>query len=234
MEKHTVSRLIGAPPGYVGFDQGGLLTESITRNPHSVLLLDEIEKAHPDLFNILLQVMDHATLTDNNGKKADFRHVILIMTSNAGAREMASASIGFGERSNLGKGEQALERLFSPEFRNRLDATVTFGTLVPEAIEKVVDKFVNEVVQQLVEKKVTISLTPAARKYLAEKGYDKTFGARPMSRLIQKEIKQVLADEILFGKLQNGGKAEIDLGEEGLIFTYEIAPAEEEAIAAAV
>jgi ATP-dependent Clp protease ATP-binding subunit ClpA len=186
----------------------------------------KLKRPTPDLFNILLQVMDHATLTDNNGKKADFRHVILIMTSNAGAREMASASIGFGERSNLGKGEQALERLFNPEFRNRLDATVTFGPLVPEAIEKVVDKFVNEVVQQLVEKKVTISLTPAARKYLAEKGYDKTFGARPMSRLIQKEIKQVLADEILFGKLQNGGRAEIDLGEEGLIFTYEIAPAE--------
>ncbi len=234
MEKHTVSRLIGAPPGYVGFDQGGLLTESITRNPHSVLLLDEIEKAHPDLFNILLQVMDHATLTDNNGKKADFRHVILIMTSNAGAREMASASIGFGDRSNLGKGEQALERLFNPEFRNRLDATVTFGPLVPEAIEKVVDKFVHEVVQQLVEKKVTISLTPAARQYLAEKGYDKTFGARPMARLIQKEIKQVLADEILFGKLQDGGKAEIDLGEDGLVFKYVVAPVEERAVAEAV
>lgn len=221
MEKHTVSRLIGAPPGYVGFDQGGLLTEAITRNPHAVLLLDEIEKAHPDLFNILLQVMDHATLTDNNGKKADFRHVILIMTSNAGAREMASASIGFGERSNLGKGEQALEKLFSPEFRNRLDATVTFGTLPREAVERVVDKFMGEVVQQLSEKQVTISLTPAARGYLAEKGYDVTFGARPMARLIQKEVKMVLADEILFGKLQNGGKATIDLGEDGLVFAYE-------------
>jgi ATP-dependent Clp protease ATP-binding subunit ClpA len=221
MEKHTVSRLIGAPPGYVGFDQGGLLTEAITRNPHSVLLLDEIEKAHPDLFNILLQVMDHATLTDNNGKKADFRHVILIMTSNAGAREMASASIGFGQRSNAGKGEVALEKLFNPEFRNRLDATVTFGTLPREAVEKVVDKFVNEVVQQLAEKKVTISLTPAARGYLAEKGYDTTFGARPMARLIQKEVKMVLADEILFGKLQNGGTAKIDLGEDGLVFAYE-------------
>lgn len=221
MEKHTVSRLIGAPPGYVGFDQGGLLTEAITRNPHAVLLLDEIEKAHPDLFNILLQVMDHATLTDNNGKKADFRHVILIMTSNAGAREMASASIGFGERSNLGKGEQALEKLFSPEFRNRLDATVTFGPLPREAVEKVVDKFMNEVVQQLSEKRVTISLTPEARGYLAEKGYDVTFGARPMARLIQKEVKMILADEILFGKLQNGGKATIDLGEDGLVFAYE-------------
>lgn len=230
MEKHTVSRLIGAPPGYVGFDQGGLLTEAITRNPHAVLLLDEIEKAHPDLFNILLQVMDHAALTDNNGKKADFRHVILIMTSNAGAREMASASIGFGERSNLGKGEVALEKLFSPEFRNRLDATVTFSTLPREAIEKVVDKFVHEVVQQLAEKKVTIELTPAARGYLAEKGYDPTFGARPMARLIQKEMKMILADEILFGKLQNGGKASIDLGEDGLVFVYE--PAEEKAVEA--
>ena len=232
MEKHTVSRLIGAPPGYVGFDQGGLLTEAITRNPHSVLLLDEIEKAHPDLFNILLQVMDHAALTDNNGKKADFRHVILIMTSNAGAREMASASIGFGERSNLNKGEQALERLFSPEFRNRLDATVTFGPLVREAVEKVVDKFLKEVVVQLAEKKVTISLTPEARGYLAEKGYDPTFGARPMARLIQQEVKMVLADEILFGKLQNGGTAKIDLGEEGLVFVCTPAEGGEEKPAA--
>ena len=220
MEKHTVSRLIGAPPGYVGFDQGGLLTEAITRNPHSVLLLDEIEKAHPDLFNILLQVMDHATLTDNNGKKADFRHVILIMTSNAGAREMASAAIGFGERSNANKGEQALEKLFSPEFRNRLDATVTFGTLTHEAVERVVEKFMNELVQQLSEKKVSITLMPAARRYLAEKGYDTTYGARPMARLIQKEVKLVLADEILFGKLQDGGEVEIDLGTDGLTFQY--------------
>ena len=220
MEKHTVSRLIGAPPGYVGFDQGGLLTEAINRNPHAVLLLDEIEKAHPDLFNILLQVMDHATLTDNNGKKADFRHVILIMTSNAGAREIAAAAIGFGERSNASKGQQALEKLFSPEFRNRLDATVTFGALTPEAVERVVDKFMNELVQQLAEKKVSITLTPEARRYLAEKGYDATFGARPMARLIQQEVKQVLADEILFGKLQDGGKVEIDLGEDGLVFAY--------------
>ena len=233
MEKHTVSRLIGAPPGYVGFDQGGLLTEAITRNPHSVLLLDEIEKAHPDLFNILLQVMDHAALTDNNGKKADFRHVILIMTSNAGAREMASAAIGFGQRSNLGKGEQALEKLFSPEFRNRLDATVSFGPLTPAAVEKVVDKFMHEVVQQLVEKKITITLTPEARRYLAEKGYDVTFGARPMARLIQREVKQVLADEILFGQLQNGGTAEIDVGEDGLVFRYKSAelPMKEEEVA---
>ena len=227
MEKHTVSRLIGAPPGYVGFDQGGLLTEAITRNPHSVLLLDEIEKAHPDLFNILLQVMDHATLTDNNGKKADFRHVILIMTSNAGAREMAATAIGFGEQSNEGKDQQAIEKLFSPEFRNRLDGVVHFQTLPPAAVERVVDKFMKELIDQLAEKNVRIALTDDARRYLAEKGYDKTFGARPMARLIQSEVKQVLADEILFGQLQNGGRVEIDLGEDGLVFRYEPRPADE-------
>ena len=232
MEKHTVSRLIGAPPGYVGFDQGGLLTEAITRNPHSVLLLDEIEKAHPDLFNILLQVMDHATLTDNNGKKADFRHVILIMTSNAGAREMAATAIGFGEQSNEGKDQQAIEKLFSPEFRNRLDGVVHFQTLPPAAVERVVDKFMQELIDQLTEKNVRIALTDDARRYLAEKGYDKTFGARPMARLIQSEVKQVLADEILFGQLQNGGRVEIDLGEDGLVFRYEPRPADETAAAA--
>ena len=232
MEKHTVSRLIGAPPGYVGFDQGGLLTEAITRNPHSVLLLDEIEKAHPDLFNILLQVMDHATLTDNNGKKADFRHVILIMTSNAGAREMAATAIGFGEQSNEGKDQQAIEKLFSPEFRNRLDGVVHFQTLPPAAVERVVDKFMKELIDQLTEKNVRIALTDDARRYLAEKGYDKTFGARPMARLIQSEVKQVLADEILFGQLQNGGRVEIDLGEDGLVFRYEPRPADETAEAA--
>lgn len=229
MEKHTVSRLIGAPPGYVGFDQGGLLTEAITRNPHAVLLLDEIEKAHPDLFNILLQVMDHATLTDNNGKKADFRHVILIMTSNAGAREMAAASIGFGQRSNAGKDQQAIEKLFSPEFRNRLDAMVTFGPLTPEAVERVVDKFMKELVQQLAEKKVTITLKPAARRYLAQKGYDVTYGARPMARLIQQEVKQVLADEILFGQLQDGGHVAIDLSDDKLVFHYEPAATDQSA-----
>ncbi len=221
MEKHTVSRLIGAPPGYVGFDQGGLLTEAITRNPHSVLLLDEIEKAHPDVFNILLQIMDHATLTDNNGKKADFRHIILIMTSNAGAREMAATAIGFGEQSNEGKDQQAIEKLFNPEFRNRIDGIVHFQSLPPEAVERVVDKFMQELIDQLTEKNVTVELTPDARRYMAEKGYDKTFGARPMARLIQSEVKQVLADEILFGQLQNGGKVEIDLGEDGLVFRYE-------------
>ena len=228
MEKHTVSRLIGAPPGYVGFDQGGLLTDAVTRNPHAVLLLDEIEKAHPDLFNILLQVMDHATLTDNNGKKADFRHVIIIMTSNAGAREIAAHAIGFGNISNEGKDQQAIEKLFSPEFRNRLDAIVHFRSLPMQAIERVVEKFVKELVEQLTERKVSITLTPAARRYLAEKGYDKTFGARPMARLIQTEVKQVLADEILFGQLQEGGEVEIDFDEEKLTFSYAPADSEEE------
>jgi ATP-dependent Clp protease ATP-binding subunit ClpA len=228
MEKHTVSRLIGAPPGYVGFDQGGLLTDAVTRNPHAVLLLDEIEKAHPDLFNILLQVMDHATLTDNNGKKADFRHVIIIMTSNAGAREIAAHAIGFGNISNEGKDQHAIEKIFSPEFRNRLDAIVHFRTLPMQAIERVVEKFVKELVEQLTERKVSITLTPAARRYLAEKGYDKTFGARPMARLIQTEVKQVLADEILFGQLQEGGEVEIDFDEEKLTFSYAPADSEEE------
>ncbi len=220
MEKHTVSRLLGAPPGYVGFDQGGLLTDAIIRSPHAVLLLDEIEKAHPDLFNILLQVMDYATLTDNNGKKADFRHVILIMTTNAGVREMAGQAIGFGGRSNTDKGQKALERLFSPEFRNRLDAIVAFNPLTPEAVERVVDKFIGELARQLEEKKVHIELTPRARLYLAERGYDVELGARPMARLIHQEIKQVLADEILFGRLQGGGRVRIDAGEKGLVFTY--------------
>ena len=228
MEKHTVSRLIGAPPGYVGFDQGGLLTDAVTRNPHAVLLLDEIEKAHPDLFNILLQVMDHATLTDNNGKKADFRHVIIIMTSNAGSREMAAQAIGFGNISNESKDQQAIEKLFNPEFRNRLDATVHFRTLPMQAIERVVEKFVKELVEQLTERKVSITLTPAACRYLAEKGYDKTFGARPMARLIQTEVKQVLADEILFGQLQEGGSVEIDFDEEKLTFSYESVGSDEE------
>ena len=220
MEKHTVSRLIGAPPGYVGFDQGGLLTDAIIRNPYAVLLLDEIEKAHPDLFNILLQVMDHATLTDNNGKKADFRNVILIMTTNAGAREMSGTPLGFGERSNVGKGKEAIEKMFSPEFRNRLDSIVTFNPLDRENIERVVDKFIIELDQQLNDRKVFLQLTPNARRWFAERGYDPTFGARPMARLIQNEIKRVLADEILFGKLQNGGKVEVDENDGQLRFTY--------------
>jgi ATP-dependent Clp protease ATP-binding subunit ClpA len=220
MEKHTVSRLIGAPPGYVGFDQGGLLTDAIRKTPHAVLLLDEIEKAHPDLFNILLQVMDHATLTDHTGRKADFRHVILILTTNAGAQEMAASAIGFGSPSNQEKGKRALERLFSPEFRNRLDAIVQFGRLTPEAVERVVDKFVTELDAQLDARRVTIHLTPGARRWLAERGYDETFGARPMARLIQREIKRPLADEMLFGQLKDGGRVEVDAGPDGLVFRY--------------
>ena len=220
MEKHTVSRLIGAPPGYVGFDQGGLLTDAINKSPYAVLLLDEIEKAHPDLFNILLQVMDHATLTDNNGRKADFRNVILIMTTNAGAREMSGAPLGFGAQSNVGKGKEAIEKMFSPEFRNRLDAMITFNSLSMEVIEKVVDKFIMELDQQLNDKKVFLNLTAKARRWFAERGYDPTFGARPMARLIQNEVKRVLADDILFGKLQNGGKVTVDENEGKLTFEY--------------
>jgi ATP-dependent Clp protease ATP-binding subunit ClpA len=220
MEAHTVSRLIGAPPGYVGFDQGGLLTDAVRKTPHAVLLLDEIEKAHPNLFSLLLQVMDHATLTDNNGRAADFRSVILIMTTNAGAAEMAALAIGFGGRSNAEKGGKAIERLFSPEFRNRLDAIIAFASLPLPVIERVVDKFVLELDAQLNDKRVFIQITPGARRYLAEKGYDPTFGARPMARLIQTEIKRVLADEILFGRLREGGRVEIDHGADGLTFGY--------------
>ncbi|MGH8515463.1 MAG: AAA family ATPase, partial [Gammaproteobacteria bacterium] len=220
MEKHTVSRLIGAPPGYVGFDQGGLLTDGVNRNPYAVLLLDEIEKAHPDLFSILLQVMDHATLTDNNGRKADFRNIILIMTTNAGAREMSGAALGFGPVTNAGKGKEAIEKMFSPEFRNRLDAMIAFNSLNPEVILCVVDKFVNELNQQLLEKRVSLSLTRRAREWLARRGYDPIFGARPMARLIQNEVKRPLADEILFGKLQSGGKVEVDESEDRLTFNY--------------
>jgi ATP-dependent Clp protease ATP-binding subunit ClpA len=220
MEKHTVSRLIGAPPGYVGFDQGGLLTDAIRRTPHTLLLLDEIEKAHPDLFGILLQVMDHATLTDHTGRKADFRHVILIMTTNAGAQEMAAAAIGFGAATNRDKGKRALERLFAPEFRNRLDAVVTFAPLKPDAVERVVDKFLAELDAQLAPRRVTLEVSPAARRWLAERGYDETLGARPMARLIQQELKRVLADEMLFGQLRDGGRAEVDVADGSLVFRY--------------
>ncbi|MGE0883677.1 MAG: ATP-dependent Clp protease ATP-binding subunit ClpA [Blastocatellales bacterium] len=212
MEKHTVSRLIGAPPGYVGFDQGGLLTDAIRKTPYAVLVLDEIEKAHPDLFNILLQVMDHATLTDNNGKKADFRNVILIMTTNAGARELSGTKVGFkhSEGGGIGgtgsKGKGAIERAFSPEFRNRLDAWIAFESLSFENIERVVDKFIGELRLQLKDKNVELELTEAGRAWLASKGFDKQFGARPMARLIQSQIKEKLASEVLFGSLQNGGK----------------------------
>jgi ATP-dependent Clp protease ATP-binding subunit ClpA len=210
MEKHAVARLIGAPPGYVGYDQGGLLVERIRKQPYTVLLLDEIEKAHQDLFDILLQVMDHATLTDNQGREADFRHVILIMTSNAGAREMASQAIGFGGR-RAGDATKEIERLFSPEFRNRLDEIVGFASLSPEVMGRVVDKFVKEVADQLSERKIALTLTPAARGWLAEKGFDPDFGARPMARVIQTELKDRLADDVLFGALAKGGRVTVDL-----------------------
>ena len=214
------SRRVGAPPGAGGFDGGGLLADAIRKSPHAVLLLDEIEKAHPKLFNILLQVMDHATLTDNNGRKADFRNVILIMTTNAGAQEMAAAAIGFGARSNADRGAKAIERLFNPEFRNRLDAMISFSSLPMEVIERVVDKFIMELDAQLNDKRVFLQITPAARRYLATKGYDATFGARPMARLIQTEIKRVLADEILFGRLRGGGRVEVDARDGALAFAY--------------
>ena len=222
MEKHAVARLIGAPPGYIGFDQGGLLTDGIRKHPHSVLLMDEIEKAHPDLFNILLQVMDHATLTDNNGRKADFRNVILMMTSNAGSREMSAANIGFGQthKDAQSKGKKAIEKLFSPEFRNRLDETITFNALDLDIMELIVDKFIAELNQQLTIKKVALTISPAVRTWLAKKGHDPTYGARPLARVIQNEVKDKLSDEILFGELQNGGLVSLDMTGDELTFNY--------------
>ncbi len=223
MEKHAVARLIGAPPGYIGFDQGGLLTDQIRKTPYAVLLLDEIEKAHVDMYNILLQVMDHATLTDNNGKTADFRNVILIMTSNAGAREMAATAIGFGSPSSddpASKGKKAVENFFSPEFRNRLDEVIMFGSLNMAIMERIVDKFVGELSASLAQKRITISLSDAARRLLAKKGYDPRFGARPLSRVIDKEIKDVLTDEILFGRLSGGGAVHVKVKNGRLIFDY--------------
>jgi ATP-dependent Clp protease ATP-binding subunit ClpA len=220
MEPHTVSRLIGAPPGYVGFDQGGLLTDAINKTPYAVLVLDEIEKAHPNLFSILLQVMDHATLTDNNGKKADFRNVVLIMTTNAGAQELSGGRLGFTHSAATGKGRGAIERTFAPEFRNRLDAWIAFDPLSFETTEKVVDKFVGEVRRQLEAKNVTLTLTPEARSWLAKKGYDPAFGARPMARLISEKIKEPLVDAVLFGKLAGGGAVEVGVEGEGLVLRY--------------
>jgi ATP-dependent Clp protease ATP-binding subunit ClpA len=218
MERHTVSRLIGAPPGYVGFDQGGLLTEEVNKHPHAVLLLDEIEKAHPDVFNLLLQVMDHGTLTDNNGRKADFRNVVLVMTTNAGAEETARRSIGFTEQDHSTDGIEALKRYFTPEFRNRLDAVVQFGSLSEETIRSVVDKFVFELEQQLEEKKVSLTIDADARAWLADKGYDPKMGARPMARVIQNHIKKPLANELLFGDLVAGGNVHIHVQGETLAF----------------
>jgi len=209
MEKHTVSRLIGAPPGYVGFDQGGLLTDGVDQHPHSVLLLDEIEKAHPDLFNILLQVMDHGKLTDHNGKSVDFRNVVLIMTTNAGASDMAKPPMGFNRAKREGEDSEAVNRMFTPEFRNRLDAVVAFAGLPPEIIAKVVEKFVFQLEAQLADRGVSIELSDEAVRWLAEKGYDEKFGARPLARVIQEHIKKPLAEELLFGKLEHGGTVKV-------------------------
>ncbi len=231
-EKHTVSRLIGAPPGYVGFDQGGLLTDAIRKHPYAVLVLDEIEKAHPDLFNILLQVMDHATLTDNNGRKADFRNIILILTTNAGAREMSTKSIGFGDiqaPADATKAKKTIERTFTPEFRNRLDGWILFSGLSPEVILKVVDKEVGLLQKMLVEKKVKLELTQRARAWLAEHGYDPAFGARPMARLVDNSLKKPLAEALLFGELKNGGVARFDV--EGDSLKLKTEPAAAEAVA---
>src|SRR5580700_6829271 len=229
MERHTVSRLIGAPPGYVGFDQGGLLTDAIDQHPHSVLLLDEIEKAHPDLFNILLQVMDHGKLTDHNGKIVDFRNVILIMTTNAGAAELAKQAIGFGSGIRTGHDEEAITRMFTPEFRNRLDATISFAPLSPETIGRVVDKFILQLEEQLADRNVVIELQASARDWLGIKGYDPLFGARPLARVIQEHIKKPLAEELLFGQLAKGGIVRVkrDEEEDKLAFTFHAKPAPE-------
>jgi ATP-dependent Clp protease ATP-binding subunit ClpA len=223
MERHTVSRLIGAPPGYVGFDQGGLLTEAINKNPHCVLLFDEIEKAHPEVFNLLLQVMDHGTLTDNNGRKADFRHVTIVMTTNAGAQEMSRASVGFTKQDHSTDAMEVIKKLFSPEFRNRLDAIIQFDSLDEHSIARVVDKLILELEAQLDKNDVTIELEPAARSWIAQEGYDEKMGARPMARVIQEHIKRPLAEELLFGKLQEGGHVRVDIadGGHGLILISE-------------
>jgi ATP-dependent Clp protease ATP-binding subunit ClpA len=232
MEKHAVARLIGAPPGYVGFEQGGQLVDAVRTHPYAVVLLDEIEKAHPDIYNILLQVMDHATLTDNSGRKADFRNVVLILTSNAGSRELSAKSIGFADAAHgrsddalrnaqSGKSKAAIERVFSPEFRNRLDAIVTFGSLTPAVMETIVEKFILQLESQLAERRVAITLAPEARAWLAREGYDPTFGARPLARVVQKHVRDPLTDEILFGRLEQGGTVTIGAGPEGLTFEYQ-------------
>jgi len=232
MEKHAVARLIGAPPGYVGFEQGGLLVDAVRTHPYSVVLLDEIEKAHPDIFNILLQVMDHATLTDNNGRKADFRQVVLIMTSNAGSREMSAGTIGFSDtgvdsgvdarkRASQARSRAAIEKVFSPEFRNRLDAIVSFQPLTPDVMETIVDKFIIQLEEQLAERRIAITLLPDARRHLAVKGFDPVYGARPLARVIQTEVRDRLTDEILFGALENGGTVTIGYNDAELTFTFE-------------
>jgi len=225
MERHTVSRLIGAPPGYVGFDQGGLLTEAIARQPHCVLLLDEIEKAHPDVFNLLLQVMDHGTLTDNNGRKADFRHVIMVMTTNAGAVEMSRASIGFTQQDHAPDAMEAVRRIFAPEFRNRLDAIIQFAPLDAPTIERVVDKLLIEVETQLEQKSVALSVDDSARRWIAARGYDPKMGARPMARVLQEHIKRPLAEELLFGRLAAGGSVRVSLSADGESLALDMRPA---------
>jgi ATP-dependent Clp protease ATP-binding subunit ClpA len=230
MERHTVSRLIGAPPGYVGFDQGGLLTEAVVKHPHCVLLLDEVEKAHPDVFNLLLQVMDHGTLTDNNGRKTDFRHVIIVMTTNAGAQEMSRPGIGFTQADNSSDGLEAIKRLFTPEFRNRLDAIIQFAPLALATIERVVDKLLVEIEMQLEPKGVQISLDDAARAWLARRGYDPRMGARPMARLIQEQIKRPLAEELLFGQLEQGGHVQVSVAADGESLSLQVHAAEKPAL----
>ncbi|MCB1518083.1 MAG: AAA family ATPase, partial [Hyphomicrobiaceae bacterium] len=224
MERHTVSRLIGAPPGYVGFDQGGLLTDGVDQHPHCVVLLDEIEKAHPDLFNVLLQVMDHGKLTDHNGKNVDFRNVVLIMTSNVGATELAKAPIGFGRTRQAGDDEEAINRMFSPEFRNRLDAIISFAPLPRDVVYRIVEKFVLQLETQLAERNVTITLTPEATDWLAERGYDEAMGARPLARVIQEYVKKPLADEVLFGVLESGGSVRVVVVGEGDEAKLELVP----------
>jgi len=233
MEKHAVARLIGAPPGYVGFEQGGLLVDTVRTHPYSVVLLDEIEKAHPDIFNILLQVMDHATLTDNNGRKADFRQVVVIMTSNAGSRELSNATIGFSEsgeservldsrqRAAQQRSKQAIEKVFSPEFRNRLDTIVSFDPLTPAVMETIVEKFILQLEAQLAERSIAFTLEPEARLWLAQKGYDPIYGARPLARVIQTEVRDPLTDEILFGSLEHGGTVTIKMEDGKLAFGFE-------------
>jgi len=227
MERHTVSRLIGAPPGYVGYDEGGLLTDGVDQHPHCVLLLDEIEKAHPDLFNILLQVMDNGTLTDANGRKVDFRNVVVIMTTNAGASDAAKNSIGFGRGKKDEEQDEALKRLFTPEFRNRLDAIITFGGLTPEIIDRVVEKFILQLEVQLEDRNVSIEVSKPAREWLAKRGFDADMGARPLARTIQEYVKKPMAEELLFGKLQKGGLVKIGLDEKSdeLTFKYVAEPA---------
>ncbi|MFT8712491.1 AAA family ATPase, partial [Komagataeibacter rhaeticus] len=220
MERHSISRLIGAPPGYVGFDQGGLLTDAIDQHPHAVLLLDEIEKAHQDLYNVLLQVMDHGRLTDHNGKTVDFRNVVLIMTTNAGAADLSKEAIGFGRTSREGEDEDAIKRLFTPEFRNRLDAIIPFANLSPHVVDRVVEKFIFQLEAQLADRNVMIEISSAAREWLAERGYDRLYGARPLGRVIQENIKKPLAEELLFGKLTKGGVAKISLKDGKLDFEY--------------